>query len=196
MVGVSAPACVRHTKRTANVTHSRSRRKSTKGHYLCNLILSVFSLYVVDYLFTSVKAKIYIEIGHRNSLGIQKALEEQIKFKRVNVCDFNAVSHKASRTRATSGTDGNPLALGVAYKISNHKEVGIKAHFIYNVKLVLNSRNIFRLRMLVKADSGAELSLFKAEISIAAKLVLMRKSVGGFKIRKMKLVKFKVKIAL
>ena len=119
---------IRHIERTANVAHGGTRRHRSEGGDLRHVVGSVFFLDVCDDLLASLVTEIDIKIGEGHTLGVQKALKEQIVAQGINVGDPDAVGHKASRPRATPGPHGDPLSLRVADEIAHDQKIGIKAH--------------------------------------------------------------------
>ena len=51
--------------------------------------------------------------------------------------------HKAACARASAGADGNTLALCIAYKITDDKEISVKAHLVNDRELIFYSRLVF-----------------------------------------------------
>ena len=73
-------------------------------------------------------AEIHIDVGHRDALGIEKALEEQIVFHRVHVGDAQRITYQAAGGRPTARSDRDYLRPGIADKIPHDQEVALVAH--------------------------------------------------------------------
>ena len=100
------------------------------------MVCAIFSYDIIYYSLPSFHAEIHIEVGHRNSLGIEKSLKQQIIFQRVNSSYPDAVSTQAACTRTSAAPYGYPVSLGVIYKIPDYKIIVCITHFRDNIKLV------------------------------------------------------------
>ena len=70
----------------------------------------------------AVVAKIDVDIGRRDTLGIQEALEKETILERIEIGDAEDIRNQATRRAATAGADGNIVALGVVDEIPDDKE--------------------------------------------------------------------------
>ena len=108
-----------HAQGSSNIADGCPCRHGTKGDDLRNVVGAVFARDVFDDLVATVIAKVNVDIGHGNTLGVEETLKEQIKANGINVCDAECVSNQASRARTTSGAYGNILALCIVDVILN-----------------------------------------------------------------------------
>ncbi len=74
-----------HAHNSTDVFNGVFRRHSTKRYYLADIFRAVFSTHVFYCLLTPVRTKVYIEVGHRNAVGVQKSFEKQIVLKRFHI---------------------------------------------------------------------------------------------------------------
>ena len=187
---------VRHAECPARITDGSTGRKSTEGDNLCHTVLTVLTLHIINDLFTPIIAEVNVEIGHRNTLRVQKSFKEQVVCNRVDIGDADAEGNKASGSRASAGSDGNIAILRKRNEVADYKEVGVKAHAIYNRKLVFKSVNIDLSWVFIKIKSAACNPFLKSAVSVLTELVLVREVVLRSKVGQVQTVKFKVKIAL
>ena len=111
-----------------------------EGDDLRHMVAAVEAVDVVDDLAAPVDAEVHVDIRHGDAFGVQKALEEQAVFYRINVGDVQAVGHDAARGTAAAGADGDAVALCVADEVGHDEKVIHKAHLVYHFKLVFKLR--------------------------------------------------------
>ena len=103
------------------------------------MVLAVFGHHIVDDLLPFFVAKVDIKVGHRNTFGIQKPLEQQVVAHGVDAGNADAVSAKAARARTTSRSNGDVVGLGVTDKIVDDQIVVHIAHFGDNTQFVFQT---------------------------------------------------------
>ena len=86
--------------------------------------------HVLDDFAAPPHAEIDVDIGHRNALGVQKALEEQFILHRIDVGNFQRVADQAPRGRSAAGTHRDALGSRVMNEIPNDQEVAGEAHLL------------------------------------------------------------------
>ena len=64
----------------------------------------------MDHFLAPILAEVDIEVRHRNAFGIQNALEQPAKPKRVEVGDGERAGHQRAGARAAARTHRYPLA--------------------------------------------------------------------------------------
>ena len=138
---------IRHSKRSAHISYRRARRKRAKRNYLRHVILAVFFIHISDNFLTAIITEVNVNIGHTYTLGIQKSLKKQIKFKRIHIGYSNHIRNKASRARSTSRAYGDLLRARKVDVILNYQKIVGKAHIFYHGKLVFESCIIFLARV-------------------------------------------------
>ena len=82
---------VAHVERASDIAQYGPRLQSTEGHDLHHVVLSVLAHNIVNDLLPSLGAEVNIDIGHRNTLGVQETLEHQIVRHRVDLRDIEHV---------------------------------------------------------------------------------------------------------
>ena len=122
---------------------------------------------IVDDLAAAVDTEVHVDIRHGDTLRVEKALEKEAVFDRIDICDVQAVGYYAARRTAAAGTHGDTVALGIADKVRHDEEVIHKAHFLDHFKLVRELGTDFRT--VREALCKAGLAEF-AEIGIAVRL--------------------------
>ncbi len=88
---------VRHIQHTADILDSGPRCHRSECNDLTDRIASIKLGNVIDHIASAPNAEIDIDIRHRDSLGIQKSLEQQFMLERINVSDPHTVSRKRTR---------------------------------------------------------------------------------------------------
>ena len=107
--------------------------------YLCNTFRTVFFNAVINYFLTSFNAEIDVEIGHRNTFGVQKTLKKEIIFQRFDVCNIYAVRNHTACARTSSRSNGDSDAFCVTNVVAYDKEVIDEAHFMNNAEFVFKT---------------------------------------------------------
>ena len=79
---------VAQVQHTAHVADRRTRRHGAKGHDLAHRLLAVFKLDIVNHAVAVRLAKINVEVGHGDPLGVQKPLKQQVVLQRIQVGNF------------------------------------------------------------------------------------------------------------
>src|SRR2546429_8631829 len=65
----------------------------------------------------AVHAEVDVEIGHRDALGIQEALEQQVVLERIEVGDRQTVGHQRARPRDRKSTRLNSSHGYISYAV-------------------------------------------------------------------------------
>src|SRR5690606_23270698 len=102
---------------------------------------------VVDDAVAPLHAEIDIEIRHRHALGIEKALEQQIVFERIEIGNFQRIGHQRTRARAAAGADRNIVILGPADEVHDDEKVTRKSHLDDDVEFEIETVSIALLRL-------------------------------------------------
>src|SRR5262249_48941480 len=89
-----------HIERAADVFDRRFGCHGSEGDDLRNLVSTVLASDIVDDLAAPVHAEVNIDVGHRDTLRIQKALEEQLVLERIDVGDFHRRTEQAAPKRS------------------------------------------------------------------------------------------------
>ena len=121
---------IRHIERAPGVLEHGFCRHRAERDDLRDAFLSVGLTDVVNHLAAPTHAEINVNIGHRNALGVQESLEQQIVLQRVHVRDLQRVAHQAARSRASPRPHGNLLRARVTNEIPDDQEVAREAHLL------------------------------------------------------------------
>ena len=60
------------------------------------MVLAVLVDHIVDHLAAAVHAEIHVDVGHRDPLGVQKPLEQQVVHQGIEVGDPQRVGDEAA----------------------------------------------------------------------------------------------------
>ena len=132
-------------KHSGDVADDRARLQGAEGDDLAHLVFPVFVRDVGDHLFAAAMAEVDVEVGHRNSLRVEEALEEEPVLQGVDVRDLEAVGDERPRARAAPGTHRDAILLGVVDEVPHDEEVAGEAHGGDDGKLELQAlRGLFR----------------------------------------------------
>ena len=82
-----------------------------------------FARDVVDDLAAATLAEVDVDIGQRDALGIEEALEDQVVVQRIDVGDPQRPRDQAAGRRAAAGPDRNALLARVADEVPDDQEV-------------------------------------------------------------------------
>ncbi len=119
-----------------DVAHRRLRRHRAEGDDLADPIASVALGDVLDHLVAPFHAEVDIEIRHRDPLGVEEALEEEVEAQRVEIGDAERPGDQRARPRAAPRTDGDPLLARPADEIGDDEEIPREAHALDDGKLL------------------------------------------------------------
>ncbi len=78
---------------------------------------------VVDDLAAPALAEVDVDVGQRDALGVEEALEDQVVLDRIDVGDAEAVGDEAAGGRAAARPDRDALLAGVADEVPDDQEV-------------------------------------------------------------------------
>ena len=107
---------------------------------MCHLLCSIFICHPLEYTSAAVIVEVDIDIGERNTVGIEKTLEEQVVFDGVDVGDAQAIGHGTAGRRSTTGAYGNIELLSCGFDVVLHnQEVAGEAHGLHDVQLELDA---------------------------------------------------------
>ena len=109
------------------------------------MVVPVAAAHIVDDLVAAVVAEIDVKVGHTDPLGVQKPLEQQIVFDRVDVGDAERVGGETARARTAPRSDRDILTFRVADKIVDDQIVFGITHFDYDRQLVFEPLAVFAL---------------------------------------------------
>ncbi len=120
-----------------HVLEHRLGLERAEGDDLPGAVRAVLARDVVDHLAATLVAEVDVEIGHRDALGVEETLEEQVVLEGVDVRDPQRIGHDAARARPAPGPDGDALGLRPVDEVPDDEEVARELHFYDDVELVL-----------------------------------------------------------
>ena len=132
----------RHSNRSSRILKCRFCCNLHKGSNRANLFLAIFLWTIVNYSLSLRILKVDIKVGHWYSRWIQKSLKKEIKWKRINICNFNRPSKERTSTRTSSWTYYDHLFFCSSHIVWYDQKVGIKPHFFDYFKLIFKSIDI------------------------------------------------------
>ena len=112
------------------------------------MVRAVLAGHVVDYLLPALVAEVDVQIGHAHAFGVQKPLEEQAVFQRVQHGDAQRIGHDAARAAAAAGPDHDAIALGVVDEIPHDEKVVHIPHAGDHVQLIGKAGGRLALRVV------------------------------------------------
>ena len=119
---------VAHVHDAAHIAHHSACSHRAKRHDLTHRIFAVFGLHVINHAITIGLAKVDIKVGHRDALGVQEALKQQLVLQRIKIGNFERIGYERARTRATPRPHRAAISLGPLNEIAHDQEVAGKTH--------------------------------------------------------------------
>ena len=104
---------------------------------LRHAVLAVFLDYIVDYLSTSLEAKIHVDIRHRHPFGVQKSFEEQTVMNRIDIGDPHTIRNQAPCRAAAARSHRYAPRPGVVDKVPYNQKIVHIAHPPYYIQLII-----------------------------------------------------------
>ena len=110
---------------------------------MCHLLSTIFLCHIIKYSRTSVIIKVGIDIGQRDTVGIQESLKQQVILQRVNLGDAQAVGHCRARSRTTARTYGATQFRCHPDVILHDEEITRETHLLDGFKLEIKAFTLF-----------------------------------------------------
>ena len=102
LLGDAVDVGVRHVERAADVAHHGLRLHRPEGDDLRDVLAAVLARDVVDHLAAAPLAEVHVDVGHRDALGVEEALEDEIEVDRIDVGDAHAPRDERSGGRSAA----------------------------------------------------------------------------------------------
>ena len=185
--GHSVHLGVAHVQRPAHVPQGGLGRHSAKGNDLSHPVRAVFFHHIINDLLPPDAAEIHVDIRHGNPLRVEKPLEIQVVFHRVDIRDSQAIGNHAAGCAAPARPHRNIPGAGEADKIRHNEKIIGKPHLINHIQLILKPLPIFCRPLGVKPSEP----LIRQTLQIFLGVL----SVGRIKGGQMLLIKIKFHIA-
>ncbi len=122
-----------------------------EGDDLRDRLAPVLLGHVAHHALASAHGEVDVDVWHRDPLGVEEALEQQLVAQRVHVGDLQAVRHDRAGRRAAPGAHGDAVLLGVLDEVPDDQEVGVEAHALDHAELHLHALHRLRGRGLAVA---------------------------------------------
>ena len=98
------------------------------GDDLGDALVAVLLGDVVDDLAAATLVEVDVEVGHRDAVGVEEALEDQAVLQRVEVGDAHRVGGHRPGAGATAGADPDAVVLRPVDEVGDDEEVAGEAH--------------------------------------------------------------------
>ena len=100
------------------------------------VLVTVLVLDPLQHTAAAVVVEVGIDIGQRDTVGVQETLEQQVVLQRIDLRDAQTVGHHASSRRTTAGADHHvELVAGRVDEVLHNKEVARETHRLHDVEL-------------------------------------------------------------
>src|SRR5882724_11836040 len=109
---------------------------------------------MVDNFCASADAEINVDVRHRDALGIQKTLEEEVVFQRIDISDPETICDQGSGRRSAAWPYGNAVLFRVLHKVPHDKKVTRISHALDDFNLVRKALLVLRKRVRHFPASG------------------------------------------
>ena len=127
----------REPEHAARVLQGLLRLDRAVGHDLGDALVAVLLGDVLDDLTATTLVEVDVEVGHRDAVGVQEALEDEPVPQRVEVGDAHRVRGHRPGTRATAGTDPDAVVLRPVDEVGDDEEVAGEPHLQDDADLVV-----------------------------------------------------------
>ena len=107
---------------------------------MSHLLLAILLCHPIQHSASTFVIEVDIDIGKRDTVGIQKSLKEQVVFNRVNLGNSKTVGHSRTCRRTTTRTNPNSELLASRRdKVLHNKEVARETHRLHYIQLELQT---------------------------------------------------------
>src|SRR5262249_46048600 len=113
-----------------------ARLELVEGRDLPDVVLAVLAGDVADDLVAPLHAEVDVEVGHRDALRVEEALEQELEADRVDVGDAQRPGRHRPGARAAPGSDRDAVALGPVDEVPDDEEVAREPHLHDDAELV------------------------------------------------------------
>ena len=169
----------------ADVAQHGAGLQLSEGDDLGHAVMAVLLLDVAQHLVPTVLAEIDVEVRHRDALGVEEALEQQVPAQRVEVGDGQRPGDHRTGAGAAPRPDRNALRLGPPDEVGDDQEIAGKAHLGDDAELVVEPLAIglglarpFRLVVLRSEDVALQPPL-EPGLGLRRQLLALVAAVGG-----------------
>ena len=129
---------VRQVEPAPDVADHGARRHRSERDDLRDVLAAVLLRDVADHLVAAPEAEVDVDVGHRDPLGVQVPLEDQLVLDRIDVRDAQAVGDEAARGRAAPRPNRDPVLSRVLDEVPDDQEVSGEPHAVDHPDLVID----------------------------------------------------------
>ncbi len=126
----------------ADVAYHGARCQGAERGDLRHALRAELAAHIVDHAVAAVLAEVDVEVRHRDALGIQETLEEQVVAQWIEVGDAERISDERSGTRAAARPDRHAVLLRPVDEIGHDQEVAGEAHLHDGADLEIEPRAV------------------------------------------------------
>ena len=120
----------RDVKGTPHVTNDRARLHRAEGDDLGDVILPVLLAHVFDDPIAISVVKVDIDIGHRDPLAVEEALEDESVLQWIEGRDAEPVTHDAAGGGSAPGSNRDTVGPRITDEVTDDEEVRCVAHVL------------------------------------------------------------------
>ncbi len=131
------------TQHSCDIFNGVFRLHISKSDNVGNMVRTITAFGVFNHLTSSIHAEVNIEVGHRNTLWIDKSIKEEVISHWVNLSNSCCVSNQTARSRASSWPYRNIIFTSIVDIIPHNQEIFNITEFVDGVKLHFKSFFIF-----------------------------------------------------
>ena len=124
------------------ITNRGARGQSSKRDNLRDFVFAVFVRHILHHFVAALVGKVDVDIGRGNAFRIQKALEQQSVWQRIQVGNSQNIRDQTTR-RTAATTDQNPAIFAPVDEVLHHQKVARITFVDDNLLLVLHSSTRF-----------------------------------------------------
>ncbi len=110
------------------VLHGLLRLDGAVGDDVADPVVAVLVGDVLDHLTAPALVEVDVEVGHRDAVGVEEALEDQPVHERVEVGDPHRVGDHRARAGAAARPDPDAVVLRPVDEVGDHQEVAGEPH--------------------------------------------------------------------
>ena len=118
------------------VLHGGLGLDGAEGGDLGDLVLAVLLGDVADHVGAAAVVEVDVDVGHRDAVGVEEPLEQQVVRDRVEVGDAERVGDQRAGRRAAAGAHRDAVVLGPVDEVRDHDEVAGEPHLGDDAELV------------------------------------------------------------
>ena len=110
-------------QRAGDVAERGAGLESPEGDDLAHRLPAVARAHVLDHLTPALEAEVEVDVRHRDALGVEEPLEQQIELEGVDVGDPQCVGDERARRRAPPRTRGDAAVARRLDQVVHNEEI-------------------------------------------------------------------------